>query len=504
MVTRRTDARRRRVLSEEFVPTDQSAVAGNKKPMQAYSYGANRRNQPKTTDLIPKRSLALSFFFVLIIGVVATINALAWYAVPLTEIVGEAGSRSLAIYGPGTLANWFCSVCLLLCAGVCLQLFLMRKHKRDDYGGMYRVWILMAAMFVLASIDCAIDLRTISAKLFEMATHRSLIQSPWLMMTIELIILGLVVIRMLFEVRTSTFSLATVLLVWVGFVGCIVLRNVPVPARFDWIEPHTAYGNCILLGCVGSLVALTIYSRYVFLHAHGLIREKTKAEPAATETEQPKTKAKKRTRASKKAAAESAESTTPTRISTAPEPATAPLAQNQRQATAAKPTRKEIAAQKKAAIAAEKKAAAEQKAAQRAAADQDAVDRKAAQRTAAAEQKAAKKRAAEEKVAARKAAAEQKAAQKKALAEQKAADKLRAAEQKKAAAEAARAQAATTTPAPTSAPISDPAQISIPSPKLATTHDDNDEDVESVSMSKSERRRQRKLAKRAARAKKAA
>ena len=64
MVTRRTDARRRRVLSEEFVPTDQSAVAGNKKPMQAYSYGANRRNQPKTTDLIPKRSLALSFFFV--------------------------------------------------------------------------------------------------------------------------------------------------------------------------------------------------------------------------------------------------------------------------------------------------------------------------------------------------------------------------------------------------------------------------------------------------------
>ena len=156
MVTRRTDARRRRVLSEEFVPTDQSAVAGNKKPMQAYSYGANRRNQPKTTDLIPKRSLALSFFFVLIIGIVAAINALAWYAVPLTEIVGEAGSRSLAIYGPGTLANWFCSVCLLLCAGVCLQLFLMRKHKRDDYGGMYRVWILMAAMFVLASIDLSL------------------------------------------------------------------------------------------------------------------------------------------------------------------------------------------------------------------------------------------------------------------------------------------------------------------------------------------------------------
>ena len=76
MVTRRTDARRRRVLSEEFVPTNESTVAGSDKPMQAYSFGANRRNQPKTTDLIPKRALALSLFFALIIGIIAGLNAL--------------------------------------------------------------------------------------------------------------------------------------------------------------------------------------------------------------------------------------------------------------------------------------------------------------------------------------------------------------------------------------------------------------------------------------------
>ena len=174
MVTRRTDARRRRVLSEEFVPTNESTVAGSDKPMQAYSFGANRRNQPKTTDLIPKRALALSLFFALIIGIIAGLNALAWYAVPIAEVIGEAGAQSLALSGPGTLANWICCVSLLLSGGVCFQLFLLRKHKRDDYGGMYRVWILMALMFVIASIDCAIDLRTISAKLFESLTHRSL------------------------------------------------------------------------------------------------------------------------------------------------------------------------------------------------------------------------------------------------------------------------------------------------------------------------------------------
>jgi len=249
MVARRTDARRRRVLSEEFVPTDESAVGSGKKPMQAYSYGANRRNQPKTTDMIPKRE----------------------------------ATKSFAISGPGTLSNWVCSVSLFLCSGICFQLFFLRKHKRDDYGGMYRVWILMAIMFLVASIDCAIDLRLIAAKLFEYLTHRSLLQTPWLMMTIELIVLAVIVIRMLFEVRTSKFTLAVVLLVWVGFVGCIVLNNSNVLAELPWVDQQVAYGNCVLAGCVGSLVALTFYARFVFLHAHGLIQLQVDS-PVATKT----------------------------------------------------------------------------------------------------------------------------------------------------------------------------------------------------------------------------
>ena len=122
MVTRRTDARRRRVLSEEFVPTEESAVAGTTKPMQAYAFGANRRNQPKTTDLIPKRAFALTLFFVLSVTIVAGLNSLAFYANSITGIIGEAGSRSLALSGPGTLSNWLCSISLFLCAGICTQL----------------------------------------------------------------------------------------------------------------------------------------------------------------------------------------------------------------------------------------------------------------------------------------------------------------------------------------------------------------------------------------------
>lgn len=283
MVTRRTDARRRRVLSEEFVPTDQDAVACSKKPMQAYSYGANRRNQPKTTDLIPKRAGAFGLFFIFVFSIIAGLNVLAANASSLVEFIGESATTSLAISGAGTLSNWICCVSLFLCSAICFQLFLIRKHKRDDYGGMYRVWILMAIMFLLASIDCAVDLRTIAAKLFEYLTHRSLLQSPWLMMTIESIVLAVIVIRMLFEVRASRFSLATVLVVWIGFVGCIVLQNTKLPEDIAWLDQNVAYGNCVLVGCVGSLVALTVYTRFVFLHAHGLIQLRIKKVAEAPE-----------------------------------------------------------------------------------------------------------------------------------------------------------------------------------------------------------------------------
>jgi len=325
----------------------------------------------------------------------------------------------------------------------------MRKHKRDDYGGMYRVWILMSGMFLLASVDCAVDLRSITAKLFEFLTLRSLLQAPWLLMTIEMIVLGIIVIRMLFEVRASKFSLAAVLLVWLGFVGCIVLRNAEVPSDIAWLDQKTAYGNCILLGCVGSLTALTIYARFVFLHAHGLIQLKVKkpkpkstpateskqkkvvkTKPATSEKKSKKKAAKQSDQpvaepttattaapwaASKvKPAAPKAKTTAPKEKAAAPkEKPISPLAQKQRQAKAAQ-------------VAAQSAAPARQ---------QDSVDQEQ------------RKAAAREKVAQQRAAAQQKAA--------------------------------------------------------AQAHEDS-EDADTIPLSKSERRRQRKLAKRAARGKKAA
>ena len=480
MVARRTDARRRRVLSEEFVPTDETSVDCHKKPMQAYSFGANRRNQPKTTDLIPKRATALSLFFLLVITCVVGLNMLAYNAASVGEVIGQSGMQSTALHGPGTLANWCCSVSLFLCAGICAQLFFLRQHKRDDYGGMYRVWLVMSLMFIVASIDCAIDLRSIAAKLFEVATHRSLIQTPWLMLTIEMIVLGIIVIRMLFEVRTSKVTLTAVLLVWCGFVGCIVLRNVQLPESLSAIDHNMAYGNCILLGCVGSLVALTIYARFVFLHAHGLIQLKVKTAKPAADSEQEQTTTARKTKTSKTRSAASANpqvaASTRKRKQTASTeaPANEPVVTEQQTKTKKAPAAK--SATKPAPI---NPMVAKPASAKRTAAKPPA---KPAQKTAPTKP-AQQKTVVQQQLAAPAA----KPAAKSPTAKKTAAPKTKAATAPKAAPKVATPPQATQSTA--SAPASTAAI---------------DEPPETVKMSKSERRRKRKLEKRAARAKKAA
>lgn len=301
MVTRRTDARRRRVLTEEFVPTDEAhdshAVDCEARLMRSYSFGANRRNQPKTTDLIPKRVLSLSLFFGVLLLLIAGINMLSFYGSEFSDAVGETGVASLQLSGNGTLSNWLCSVSLFLCSAICIQLYLLRQHKRDDYGGMYRVWILMSVLFVVASLDCVLDLRTIAAKLFEFATQRSLLQTPWLMVTIELIVLGLLALRMLFEVRASKASMACLTIVWLCFVGCATLSRFALPASIGadlGVDQQLVYGNCMLCGCLGTLAALTVYTRFVFLDAHGLIARRARvAKPAVKKSVAKKSVAKK-------------------------------------------------------------------------------------------------------------------------------------------------------------------------------------------------------------------
>jgi hypothetical protein len=293
MVDRRTNSRRRRVLNEEIVRTDevaledQSAVS-RRANLLAYSSGANRRNQLKTTDLLPKRWLAFSTVVTCLLSCVGLLNVLAFYAPSMGPYIGEHGLAAFAISGKGTLANWF--ICFLLIAAsiASLQIYALRKHRRDDYQGSYRLWSWLAALFLLMSIDCAVDLRTILMSLFESLTHRTM-DGSWLLLAIPIVILAVVSIRCMFEVRASSGAMTTVFLVWMTYSAAVLANTPAVKQQLAQFDVPMIFGNCVLLATAGLVIAHLVYARFVYLHAHGLI------ERAAPVQKEAASKAKKKT-----------------------------------------------------------------------------------------------------------------------------------------------------------------------------------------------------------------
>lgn len=339
MVVRRSDARRRRLVVEPATLPGGVCVEPNSKQQsnpgtppssppprgrgcpadaRAYAFGGERRNQLKTTDLIPKRALSYLSVVLVILGCLALINFFATQSPEWGKQIGADGLAALAISGAGSIANWFMSFLLILAALSCLQIFAMRQHRCNDYRGTYRLWIWMAGLLLFASMGCVVDLGLLGENLTVALLNQSAAERVWLAVTIKLTILTLIAARLLFEVRESRGSIALVSFVWLAFSSAVVTKIPSVESSLASFHPVMITGNCLLFGTAGLLMAHLTYGRYVYLRANGLIllkvREqeavdapasadkKTKRTKKATLTEQPK-QAAKRPRRKKKAPA---------------------------------------------------------------------------------------------------------------------------------------------------------------------------------------------------------
>jgi hypothetical protein len=297
MVVRRNDSRRRRNMVAE--PTDASSDVPNastsrekkksKRDASLYAYGANRRSQLKTTDLIPKRVFAVSVLVMGVIVVFGLLNVLAIFAPRWESHIGTRGVDALALSGTGTLSAWFCSMLLGLAGLVCLQLFRLRKHRRDDYHGSYRMWLLMSVACFIGSIETATHLFTIVWPLTESLTKISIQQTAWLPLAIGVSILTLLIARTAFEIRESRAALTLIVTAWLALVAAGVFQLPAAQPVADQLGGELLLGNCFLLGVVSVFMATVIDARFVFLQAHGLIkpnlnaakRKLAKAEKAA-------------------------------------------------------------------------------------------------------------------------------------------------------------------------------------------------------------------------------
>ncbi len=241
---------------------------------------------------MPKRMLSCLLVVLLLVASIGVLNLLAANAGQLSSQIGESGSASLSLAGRGTLSSWFSSFLLIITGLASMQIYALRQHRRDDYHGTYRLWLWMSGLFMVASLNCVVDLEAIFASLFSSLTLVTFSKSSWLPMAIKLTILSSLVARGLYEVRESRGALALVVVVWVAYSAAAVLQLPSTRPAMVNLGHEAVLGNCVLFATAALLLAELIYGRFIFLQAHGLIKPRVarqeKSEAKANRDTEPK------------------------------------------------------------------------------------------------------------------------------------------------------------------------------------------------------------------------
>lgn len=328
------DDRRRRVLRDDAIVGDRDGSAETASTDEAesatetlardYSSSARRIAQPRAVDFLPKRAWWLTAIVVLLLLVV---SGFGWAEHRFSETThdetAEATAVDLELHRllrpsiPGGLDAWFASSLFLAATLTSLQILAMRRFKSNDYRGTYQIWGWVAALMLLASIDCTAHVSALAdafaASRWNLALPFEHVKwSHWLIAAIGALFLA----RIGLETRRSTaawVSLVVAALCYVsGMFGPSVVEsiaNIQAPVANEITEStetvtlisenstsgtktaeldspeaasvassfwtpfptHTFW----LAGHIFILVSLLGYARYVYLEAHGIVRQRT-------------------------------------------------------------------------------------------------------------------------------------------------------------------------------------------------------------------------------------
>jgi hypothetical protein len=293
------DDRRRRLLAEEYAHGtevgDQSLVtqtegSGGPGTMRAapvhksqnYGDADFLAEQPRLTDLIPRRVSTLAVTFVL--GL-AAIGGLVALGAGFPEALARPGGRrpaALDLAAAGSLGRWFSSLLLLAAGLTALLVYNIRRHKVNDYQGRYRIWAWAAACCFLVASDTATSLGDVLGEVMTALAGTRLLGdgSIWWIVPAACL-LGAVGSRLLVDMWEFRGSTAAALLATCCYAAAIAIHC-------GWIAPDDAAWRLAgqAAGMTGHLLLLTalgLHARHVLLDAEGRLprpRPATGAEPA--------------------------------------------------------------------------------------------------------------------------------------------------------------------------------------------------------------------------------
>jgi hypothetical protein len=298
------DDRRRRVLSDlqsaaalgassrsRLCPGAAGTQAERNRQQKSQHYGdaAFMDEQPRLTDLVPRRPTVFGLVLAAGLAVVATLEGLYAWMPRLAAMTSDGRVAAFDLDGEGSLAVWFSSMTLALAGAVAILVFTVRRHRTDDYPGRYRVWLWAAACWFILSIDETSSLHEGFKELMAVVSGTRVFGdgSIW-WVTVYLFLLGAVGTRLLIDMRECLLSSAAFLVAGACYALAVV-------AQLGWILPESGARGVMLeegaemVGNLLLLLAMGIHARHVVLDAEGLLpqrRERRKSEEEAIEEDE--------------------------------------------------------------------------------------------------------------------------------------------------------------------------------------------------------------------------
>ena len=246
-------SRKSDTTSGETVGAPHPSVVGR------YHEKALRRNQPRLTDLIPRSLWA--YLSILLLGIISVYGIHRGYRWAENAELAPAGLFELL--APGSISAWFMSFLLLLIAAASVQLYLLRRHRMDDYRGNYRCWLWIGIVAILLSIDAATGAHRMISMVIEPMEIDGVWSnaSAWWVAVLSLIC-GYQMIRVLIETRYRPLICLT------SACGLTALIAAAVITMGLWPQATLA-AKALLIhsGLLAYVMATWFFARRIYLDA---------------------------------------------------------------------------------------------------------------------------------------------------------------------------------------------------------------------------------------------
>jgi hypothetical protein len=254
---------------------------------RVYSDAATAQRQAPLTSLLPQRALTLVALFLgggLAIAGIELLYARLFVGLP------DTFQASLAVFdltGRGSIANWFASLILIIGAVTSTLVYLIRRHRIDDYRGRYRVWQWATACFVVGSFDAATGAHAIFQPAMIQLTGNTLLGDGaiWSILPVGLVV-ATCLVRLAIEVRGSRVAATFLGLSAGSYIGFVVTHFYPALSTQD-VARVVASSATLLFGHFCLVYSVALYGRHVYQEAQGT-RRAVRAKPVAADESKPK------------------------------------------------------------------------------------------------------------------------------------------------------------------------------------------------------------------------